>query len=930
MPTFSSVAQAQGAGSARAPKADSATAYRLARMVSKKNAVVDVAKAAAVLRDWLNIPNVRRRRGLKELDATLEPVLRRLEGVYNSFPLPIGEHLGVRAGVVSLYTMIAADAVLCCKISQDDRVDIVGKSLSLLRVHSTQHLALRLLALLIRNGSPETRGKLLLPSHIAILNDIVERHPRDNILRDLVVANLCQYFAGIPIVYPDIGIASAIAILDALIKCITIPGAPRSCVVDSLSAITVLLGAKRTKEWRDALVEACPEIRGILVAGVRSPTWACRAMCLTTLLTVYGVVGFKVPGLKPEVPWRLMSAFRDYRQYKDPLRLGRSLYELIISTEFAIPDITENGGAYGSNPFQNYVEALEHCGLQLRRLGNRNNGDHVKAAVLEITAKIKKGLFQEARVQSRAAIEKFPCAAYLRLLHILLNTDAQPMEAMDEVLNARRCEDESATLFVRMKLLAIGVERAVLAGVDKLMEARRKKSPSWTWGHSLLAVAGEDAQEFLQVTPPLHLDRSRVFGWYLICILILATHASTDNWGDTRDYYNRHLGPYIAFCKEGLGIDPHQRPISKLQVLLIDTLPTIIRKYERVFECLGDGTTLEGPDVSDAGKLLDAAVTLEVKCRAREGSGGGSESDGDASTSSLEGQPKPCQVGYLLILLEALRPTPAMLCLQGCAVLRQGVPTFSVGEAQGALHSSPSLMESAWLESGENVGMRFALYTLDFGATYRSQSPIAIEVQYICTLSLPSSWDPRQGERFPTSSASSSSERSSKSTLLLVLHFVVCKLSRRSPASEGGYPPTSSASSSPESSSRTAMPSQATHPEGVDPSPCLASSWWYADLRRDPHRRRSKAMASPDQQRLIFAGKQLKDDRALSGHPSRRIRPFASSCVFVVTGRASPDQQRLIFVGKHLEDNRTVSGHYIQKESVASALSFPVQHWLAR
>lgn len=70
------------------------------------------------------------------------------------------------------------------------------------------------------------------------------------------------------------------------------------------------------------------------------------------------------------------------------------------------------------------------------------------------------------------------------------------------------------------------------------------------------------------------------------------------------------------FCKEGLGIDPHQRPISKLQVLLIDNFPAILRKYERVFECLGDGTPLEGPNVSNAGKLLDNAVALEVKCRA--------------------------------------------------------------------------------------------------------------------------------------------------------------------------------------------------------------------------------------------------------------------------------------------------------------------------
>ncbi|TEB31017.1 hypothetical protein FA13DRAFT_1791741 [Coprinellus micaceus] len=659
MPSFNPVryAEPEGATPERTlvPEMDPATAYRLARIISKNGGVVDIAKAASTIRDWLNIPNVRRRKGLKELNATLESTLRKLEDAYTNYS---PEHLGVRAGVVSLYAMVAADAVLCDKISQDDNLDIVGKSLSLLHSNATRHLSLRLLALLIRNGSAETRRKLLLPSHLEILRDIVEHHPCDEILRDLVVANLCQYFVGIPKVYLEIEVESGIAMLGAFIKCIVTPGAPRSCVVDGISAITVLLGPKRSKEWRETLVQACPETLGILIAGIRSPTWSCRATCLNTLLTIYGVVGFKVRGLKPEVspvenpafqylttlsglpgklcgkeiargvvtcpqgwqlcpayvaaqvPWRLMAAFRDYRRSKDALGLGRALYDLIVSTEFAIPNIAEHGGPYGSDPFSSYADALEYCGLCMRRHGDRNRGDQVKAAILEITAKIKRGLFQEACAEARSAIGKFPYAAYIRLLYIQLNTDAGPMEAMDEVVLARRCQDESATLFVRTKLLAIEVEKAALAGIDKLMQAQRKKKPSWAWGHSLLAVAGEDAQEFLRAAPLLHLDCSRVLAWYFISVLVLSTHVCPDNWEDSREFFDTHLGPYIAFCEEGLGIEPHQSPISRLQVLLIGTFPLILERYEWVFACLGDGTPLEGPDVTDAGTAVGRVKVL--------------------------------------------------------------------------------------------------------------------------------------------------------------------------------------------------------------------------------------------------------------------------------------------------------------------------------
>ncbi|KAF9226356.1 hypothetical protein BS17DRAFT_801007 [Gyrodon lividus] len=508
------------------------------------NGAEDWNAVARVLCDYLELPDLARRSGLKKVYNNFDVIYKRINDVY----VANAGNEKITGGIVALYTKMCADSILRNLLFQKD---LLAKIMPLVEQNGSRHLALRALTTVTHHGGGDIRKEISLQTPALI--KVLQEHPDDLLSAELVISTLAHAVGAAineeqkpPAKY--IKALKVPTLLPLIICFIGKPGVSLQLLHHALE----LLAHTTLHCWQDC--NAYPAMIEFLAACLRVSDLSIRCSALGALLRLNGLcseqdqrfndpnkliaavrrgfpdhlidVGMDYGSMRCDSPLTLRSvgdyqkAMMQCAQDRDLYRLGLALAELITRNEFSIGEggfqvLNEHTGKPEfmdvGLPFKMWTDALPHCANAIRAKGRAQELD--LADMIDMKFFIVRSRIPEATALAKKSIQrnsKFPYFYYV----MTLGLDVE--EGLRCAKKGLKCKN--ATPFVRFELMHRAVEVAGNLGVCRIQESRGGDK-KWDEGVAFLTSALEDAKTYVAEAPPDARHMKNVLYWY-ICLTI--------------------------------------------------------------------------------------------------------------------------------------------------------------------------------------------------------------------------------------------------------------------------------------------------------------------------------------------------------------------------------------------------------------------------
>ncbi|KAF7348541.1 Bin3-type SAM domain-containing protein [Mycena venus] len=503
-----------------------------------------------ILCDYLELPDISTRSGLKKVHANFDSIYRRLDKLYTRS----ADNVRIKAGICGIYARLCVDSILRNKLFERG---FLRQIFPLLDTPSCRKLILRTLTTITHHGGIAIRMEIA-KSYLPLLQVLKDAEDPKTIELSIVTLSHC-FIAALcddgmklnPTLARSLDLKGVVtAVTEALHQPfpsrVLVDHSVQLLAVSTLhckvppSTVTFLVAGLRSKDWifrstclggliRLHQTEAEPDQRGMdpmkLIACVSKPA----PSHLNDILLAYGFEKCETM-LTLKTANEFQRAMMNSVSTHDLYTLGITLAGFILRTEFSISEGMFQGEDPVTGrretmdvglPFKMWSDALPHCAKAIRDRGLPAQADI--ADILDMKFYIMKQRIPDAVKIANTALNRTPGFAYA---YYVLTLASDPVVGLRAAKKGMKCTN--TTPFVRFQMMQRAVEHAGEMGIQILQEASDADDKKWVEGIAFLTSAMEDAKTYIAEAPPDNRHMKNVLYWYILLRITMAEEMSED------------------------------------------------------------------------------------------------------------------------------------------------------------------------------------------------------------------------------------------------------------------------------------------------------------------------------------------------------------------------------------------------------------------